>query len=77
MKDNWLGLVPDRGGGPPGVWHWETTAKKPNESWETYCERTAQESLLAVTDLKVEQDAREDVAAHIWFNVTYVESHEV
>lgn len=76
-KDNWQGLVPDRNGGPPGVWHWETTAKGDSESWQRYCERTAEESLTAVSNMKVEENASPEVAEHIWFNISYIEPNEV
>ena len=74
---NWHGLIPSKTGGPDGVWHWETTPKKDSESWQLYCERTQQESLNTLKDMRVENETREDVVPLLWFNVSFVGPHEV
>lgn len=76
-NENWHGLVPDRKGGPDGVWSWDTVPRLANESWPAYCERTYRESLNVLSEMNVEESAREDVVSYIWFNITYVDAHDV
>src|SRR5215813_7884351 len=64
--------IPEVGGGPSGVWGWETQPRRPDERWSDYCNRTAQESLESVEQMPVEASARLDVRDSLYFNVTYV-----
>jgi len=77
MAQNWTGLIPSSNGAPPGVWSWETEMRKNNETWNKYCERTHSESVKSVSELKVEEEAALDVLPLIWFNICFVEEHEV
>jgi hypothetical protein len=72
----WHGLVPDRHGGPPGVWHWDTASRAAGESWPTYCHRTAEESERAVAGLRVEEESDPAVLDRLFFNLTYVPEAE-
>ena len=51
--------------------------KKEDETWNKYCERTLSESIKSLSELKVEDEAALDVVPFIWFNVCFVEEHEV
>jgi hypothetical protein len=75
----WDGLIPDRAGGPPGVWHWETEPRGEDESWQAYCERAAVLSTSAVRDIveRLRQEVAPDVLEVLRFNVTYVDENEV
>jgi hypothetical protein len=73
---DWHGLIPDRNGGDPGVWSWDTTPRSAGESWEAYCERTASESIEAVRGMTVEQETVPEVVEHLRFNVCYVDETE-
>ncbi len=72
----WEGLVPDRRGGPPGVWHWTTAPRAPNETWLEYCRRTAAESARTVAAMQVDDEAAEDVRNRLRFNLTCIEAGE-
>ena len=72
-----MGLIPSAGGEPPAVWRWETSDRRLTEPWGDYCERTADESIAVVTDMKVEDEARPDIRDDLFFNVTYVGQGEV
>jgi hypothetical protein len=71
-EHSWDGLIPSLGGGPPGVWHWETQPRSASESWQQYCIRTAAESVEAVRDIRVEQETPSELIDRLRFNVTYV-----
>jgi hypothetical protein len=71
-EHSWDGLIPSLGGGPPGVWHWETEPRSASESWQQYCARTAAESVEAVRDMRVERDTLPELIDRLRFNVTYV-----
>ncbi len=70
-EHSWDGLIPSIGGGPPGVWHWETEPRAASESWQQYCARTAAESVEAVRDIRVEQVTPSELIDRLRFNVTY------
>ena len=70
-EHSWNGLIPSLGGGPPGVWHWETQPRSASESWQQYCARTAAESVKAVRDIRVEQETPSELIDRLRFNVTY------
>ena len=72
----WDGLIPDRNGGPPGVWTWDTPAREATESWQSYCERTANESIEAVRRMLVEQETFVELVDDLRFNVTYIDESE-
>ena len=74
---NWIGLIPSRDGSPPGVWGWDTLARRPNEAWRAYCERTLSDSLETVARINVEDEAAEAAVPMLWFNVTSVVSNDV
>jgi hypothetical protein len=69
---SWNGLIPRLDGSPPTVWHWETEPRSTSESWQHYCERTAEESMNAVRDMPVEQATPPELIDRLRFNVTYV-----
>ena len=71
-EHTWDGLIPSLGGGPPGIWHWETEPRSASESWQQYCERTAADSVEAVRGMRVEQDTPPELIDRLRFNVTYV-----
>jgi hypothetical protein len=75
-EHSWDGLIPFRGGGPPGVWHWETEPRFPSESWQQYCARTAARSVEVVRGMPVEQETPSDLIDRLRFNVTYVAEQE-
>ncbi len=75
--EHWIGLIPSRYGEPPGVWSWDTDMKKEDETWNEYCKRTLSESIKSLSELMVEDEAALDVLSFIWFNVCFVEEHEV
>lgn len=72
----WDGLVPDRHGGPPGVWHWSTAPRAAGESWLAYCGRVAEESARAVAGLQVEEESDPTVLERLFFNLTYITEAE-
>lgn len=74
---NWIGLIPSNDNSPPGVWHWETTSRMPDETWEEYCHKTLTESLKATSEMKVEEESAQDVLQYLWFNVFFVEEGEL
>ena len=76
-NQNWTDLIPDRSGGPPGVWHWETGPRQAMESWNQYCERTLHESLDAAAGLEVEESSGPEVIQYLWFNVTDMKRDDV
>ena len=67
-----MGLIPSALDEPPGVWHWETAARQPNEAWPEYCRRTARESIATVEAMQVAKEARVDLREHLFFNVTFI-----
>ena len=71
-EHSWDGLIPQRGGGPPAVWHWETKPRSASESWRQYCTRTTAESVKAVRDMRVEQATPPELIGRLRFNVTYI-----
>ena len=71
-EHSWDGLIPQRGGGPPGVWSWDTGSRLSGESWRDYCDRTAAESMQMVTSLSVESETPPELIDRLRFNVTYV-----
>lgn len=76
--DTWDGLIPDRVGGPPGVWHWETEPRQDHEDWQTHCTRTAALSITAVHDIsqRLQEEVPPDILDSLRFNVTYVDESE-
>ena len=68
---SWTGLVPDRNGGPDGVWTWSTNERAETETWQDYCKRTAKDSERVVADLRVEEEADPLVLGRLYFNFTY------
>ena len=74
----WDGLIPQRDGSPPGVYHWETQLRSDGESWGAYCARTARESIEAVLPLgaELEHDMPKELLDRLRFNVTYVAEEE-
>jgi hypothetical protein len=71
-EGRWHGMVPDRLGGLPGVWHWDTAPRAAGESWPVYCRRAAEESARAVTELRVEEESDPAVWSRLFFNLTFV-----
>jgi hypothetical protein len=71
-EGRWLGLIPDAHGGPPGVWHWNTTPRADGEGWLKYCRRAAEESALAVARMRVEEESDPAVRGRLFFNLTFV-----
>ena len=74
--DNWDGLIPQRDGSAPGVYSWNTAPRAVAESWPTYCQRTASESIEAVRAIRVEQETLPELVDRLRFNVTYVAEQE-
>ena len=72
----WHGLVPDKHGGPPGVWHWDTAPRAAGESWPAYCARAAEESAQAVAGLRIEEESDPSVRDRLFFNLTYIPEAE-
>jgi hypothetical protein len=66
----WDGLVPDRQGGPPGVWHWATAPRAAGEDWPTYCRRTAEKSARVIAEMRVEEECAPAVRDRLYFNLT-------
>jgi hypothetical protein len=72
-----LGLLPSANKQePPGVWHWETAARNPQESWDAYCLRTADESIATVKAMRVEEEVAPNIRTNIMFNITYTTEQE-
>ena len=71
-------MIPQRDGSTPGVYHWETEPRSPDESWQAYCARTAQESIDTMRPMAaaMEQEIPADLVEHLRFNVTYVAEQE-
>jgi hypothetical protein len=74
--DSWDGLIPQRDGSAPGVYSWDTAPRAAAESWPTYCQRTASESVEAVRAIRVEQETLPELVDRLRFNVTYVAEQE-
>lgn len=72
----WYGLIPDRCGGPDGVWHWSTAPRSTDELWQAYCDRAAEESAHIVAQMRVEEESASSVEGKLWFNLTYVPEAE-
>ena len=70
--DSWDGLIPQRDGNAPGAYSWDTAPRAVGESWLTYCQRTASESVEAVRAIQVEQETLPELVDRLRFNVTYV-----
>lgn len=75
-SDQWSGLIPGRGGSPDGVWHWETAPRTAIESWGTYCDRTARESIDAVRRMAVEDETLPGLVDSLRFNVSFIDETE-
>jgi hypothetical protein len=75
-SDSWDGLIPQRDGSAPGVYSWDTLPRAAAESWPTYCQRTASESVEAVRAIQVEQETLPELVDRLRFNVTYVAEQE-
>jgi hypothetical protein len=73
----WGGLVPDRHGGPPGVWHWDTAQRAAGENWSAYCRRVAEESARVVDEMRVEEESAPAVQHRLFFNLTFVQEAEM
>jgi len=75
---SWDGIIPQRDGSTPGVYHWETQLRSDGELWNAYCARTARESIKAVLSLatELERDMPEELLDRLRFNVTYVTEEE-
>ena len=73
---SWSGLIPRRGGGPPSVWHWETSPRLSSEPWQVYCHRTAAESIRAICAMSVEQETPAEFHEQLRFNVTHIAEPE-
>jgi hypothetical protein len=71
-EHSWTGLIPQRRGGPPNVWSWNTSERSPDESWCDYCRRTAAESADNVRSMPVEQETPPELIGKLRFNLTYV-----
>ena len=69
---SWDGLIPQRGGGPPAVWSWDTRPRLSGESWRDYCHRTAAESKQTAGSMSVERETPPELIEKLRFNVTYV-----
>lgn len=52
---HWEGHIPDRHGGPDGVWCWSTTPHDATETWQELCDQTAEESARVVAKMRVEE----------------------
>jgi hypothetical protein len=75
-EHTWDGLIPQRGGGPPAVWSWNTTPRSQGGSWRDYCHRTAAESIQTLRSMSVEEETPPELIAQLRFNVTYVAEPE-
>jgi hypothetical protein len=71
-QDTWDGLIPQRAGGPPVIYSWETPPRSLSESWRDYCHRTAAESIHVIGLMTVESDISPDLADKLRFNITYI-----
>jgi hypothetical protein len=76
---SWHGMLPQRDGSAPAVYHWETQARSPGESWQAYCARTARESVDTVRSLaaEIEQEIPAELIERLRFNLSYVSEQEV
>ncbi len=75
-SNQWNGLIPDRGGGADGIWHWETAPRTASESWSKYCDRTAHESIDAVRRMAVEDATLQGLVDSLRFNVSFIDETE-
>ena len=74
-EGRWHGMVPDRRGGPPGVWPFGTPLGRGR--WRELAgvlppHRPAEESARAVTALRVEEESDPAVWSRLFFNLTFV-----
>ena len=72
----WVGMIPDAAGGPPGVWHWDTAPQAAGENWPAYCRRAAAESARVLAAMRVEEESHPAVRDRLYFNITYVSQAE-
>ena len=72
VDDQILGSIPSVRAEPPGVWSWDTSPRDQQESWATYCDRIAEDSIKRVAEMEVEQEAHPDVRNSLYFNVCFV-----
>ena len=77
IDGRFMQLIPSAKNEPPGVWSWDTTARKQSESWAEYSSRTATETIITIANMKVEEDIRSDLRDHVYFNVTYVDENDI
>ena len=74
-SDTWNGLIPTETSNH-AAWHWQTKARSKAESWDAYCQRTADESLQAAGSLNVEDETSPSLRERLRFNVTYAAEEE-
>lgn len=71
-EGRWTGLVPDRHGGPDGVWAWDNKPRSQGETWREYCDRAARESERFLAGMQVEAEADPTVLNKLYYNFTYI-----
>jgi len=67
-------LIPQRRG-PPAVYPWETT-RRGGESWSSFVERCATDTLAAVARYPALDDLPPDVVGRVLYNLTWVSEAE-
>ena len=71
----WEGMIPQCDG-LPAVYHWESE-RMSGESWLSYVERCARETLAAVADLPRPGEVPPELPGQILYNLTWVDEAEV
>jgi len=61
--------------GTLGVFHWGTH-RRPEETWDAFVKRSADETLVAVANLPSEGQVVVPVGGRIFYNLTFVEENE-
>lgn len=70
----WQGLIPERAGGPAGVWTWvpDPSGRRDDETWEDFCRRCLHYTLCMLETIEVEESADSSCLSKIRYNLTYV-----
>lgn len=71
---SWNGLIPQRHG-PPAVYSWNIDPRV-GESWDTFVERSASDTLAAVERWPGPQDLPDNLTGRILYNLTFSSEFE-
>jgi hypothetical protein len=74
---SWQGAIPDRAGGPDGVWTWapDPGGLEDGETWEDFCRRCLLYILRVLETIEAEDSADPSCRDRIRYNLTYVSEH--